>query len=131
MRSLISACIFLFVVSTLGCGGPNVKFSGKVTYPDGKPVTVGLVCFSTATYMSSGQLQPDGTYSLGSLSEADGIPPGKYKVYIQGSTEEKPNGQMTYLVAPKFTEMASTPLEYEIKKGEDPHYDFTVEYPAK
>ena len=131
MKKWISICVLLLSFFFPGCGGSNIKFSGKVTFPDGQPLTMGLVCFSTSTFMASGQLQPDGTYSLGSLSENDGIPPGKYKVYVQGAAKETADGKMNNLIDKKFMEMASTPLEYEVKKGESPKFDFVVEYPPK
>ena len=130
MKKWISVCALLFSLVFCGCGGSNIKFSGKVTFPDGEPLTVGLVCFSTSTFMASGELQSDGTYSLGSLAEKDGIPPGKYKVYVQGAAVET-DGRMTSLIDSKFTEAASTPLEYEVSKGTPPQFDFVVESPPK
>jgi hypothetical protein len=130
MKHRILLCVLSLSLLTLGCNNPNIKFSGKVTFPDGQPLTTGLVCFSTSAFMASGELQADGTYSLGSLSENDGIPPGKYKVYVQGAVEEI-NGKTTPLIDPKFTASGSTPLEYEVAKGVSPRFDFVVEYPPK
>jgi len=81
--------------------------------------------------MASGELQSDGTYRLGSLSEKDGIPPGKYKVYVQGAVEETSDGRSIHLIDKKFTEIGSTPLEYEVSKKPCPQFDFVVEYPPK
>lgn len=82
--------VLLLLCSTLGCG-TNIKFGGKVTYSDdGSPLTTGLVCFESDSYLARGPLNQDGYYDLGSLNLNDGIPKGEYRVYISGaeSTEE-------------------------------------------
>lgn len=81
MKQLLYALIVLGLVGVLGCG-KGVEVKGKVTFSDGKPLTVGEVIFQTDTRMASGRIQPDGTYNLASTSESDGIQPGHYKVRV-------------------------------------------------
>ena len=77
--------LFLLFAAT-GCG-KNCKVSGKVTYPDGKPVTAGKVIFETDTYFASGWLTEDGTYKLGGAEIGDGVLPGTYRVSISSPVE--------------------------------------------
>ena len=76
------ALIVLFLAT--GCSN-NLKVTGKVTFPDGSPLTVGKVVFETESFVASGPLQSDGTYTLGSVKENDGVPPGSYRVSISGA----------------------------------------------
>jgi hypothetical protein len=41
-------------------------------------------------FMARGMINPDGTYTVGSLSESDGLPPGTYQVYISGAEKWLP-----------------------------------------
>ena len=68
-----------------GCS-QNVKVTGKVTFEDGTPLTMGRVCFQTETMFADGPLKEDGTYTLGSLGENTGLPKGTYQVFISGAT---------------------------------------------
>ena len=78
-------------MSALGCG-QNHSLKGKVTYKDGTPITVGMVNFESATSLSRGTIQPDGSYTVGTLKDTDGIPQGTYKVYITGAEVPKEAG---------------------------------------
>jgi hypothetical protein len=79
--TLLSAALFLFV----GCNNGKVGLSGKVTYTDGTPLTVGEIYFETDTHVARGTLQNNGTYVVGTLSKKDGLPKGTYRVYITGA----------------------------------------------
>ena len=75
----------ILLCGVLGCG-PNVKFGGRVTYSDdGSPLTTGMVCFESDSFLARGGLNQDGCYDLGSLNLKDGIPKGEYRVYISGA----------------------------------------------
>jgi len=73
------------LVVLCGCS-KNVRVTGKVTFEDGEPLTLGRVCFQTDTMFADGPLQPDGSYTLGSLGENTGLPKGTYQVFITGAT---------------------------------------------
>ena len=75
---------FLMIIFVAGCGDPTV--TGKVTFPDGTPLTQGQVMFQKDGFVASGNLQQDGTYSVGKLKDGDGLPPGRYQVFITGAT---------------------------------------------
>lgn len=65
----------------VGCSG-NVKITGRVTYENGQPLTIGQVVFSDGYYMAKSDLDKNGEYSLHSLRRNDGIRKGQYNAYI-------------------------------------------------
>ena len=84
-KNSIFFALSLSLVLLTGCGD-KVGLKGKATFnDDGSPVPTGTVCFETDTYLARGDLKPDGTFTVGSLTANDGIPPGKYRVYISGA----------------------------------------------
>jgi hypothetical protein len=116
----------LFVVLVLtGCGG-NEKLSGRVTFPDGEPLSAGTIYFVNDSCTARAHIRPNGTYDVGSLAQADGLPAGTYKVYIGGAFEVK-NGKEILLIAPEFALAAKTPLSITVP-GERV-YNITVERP--
>ena len=76
---------FAFVVCLLfsGCS-KNVHVKGRVTFPDGTPLTVGTVYFTDDFVLGRSDLDKNGEYSLHTFRKNDGIPRGIYKVYITG-----------------------------------------------
>lgn len=139
--------VIAMVFCTAGCS-KNVQVSGKVTFPDGTPLTVGKVTFETDKFVASGQLKADGTYRLGSLSERDGIPPGVYQVYIAGAMKQEGTSNMSVptastsgtrtttsmampvfvpAVAPKYTTASNSGITCDVKKSMT--FDFEVEPP--
>ncbi|MDR1269569.1 MAG: carboxypeptidase-like regulatory domain-containing protein [Planctomycetaceae bacterium] len=143
---LINISLFPFLLLLLtGCGN-NMKLSGKVVYSDGEPLKTGIIMFSKQDFLARATIRPDGSYNVGSLSSKDGLPPGKYKVFITGAVEsvsvtEKQNvpqknamgeqepekESFKSLIAAKYTAEETTPLEIEIP-GENV-YNITVERP--
>jgi len=77
----------------LGCGGGGDEFpkrypvTGKVIL-NGKPATKGSVTFSPVDAANGraagGEIQPNGTYRLTTVTPGDGALPGKYLVSISG-----------------------------------------------
>ncbi len=84
MRNSILFTLALSLLVLAGCGD-KVGLKGKAVFDDGSPVPTGTVCFETDTYLARGDLKPDGTFVVGSLKANDGLPPGKYRVYISGA----------------------------------------------
>ena len=133
----------LILLLCVGCG-KNFPLKGKVLDEDGNPITVGMVNFTSEKGLSRAKIQSDGSYTVGTLKETDGLPPGKYKVYVSGAeiavaskaptrydTMGQPMPQMAgykKLVATKYTTEANTPLTCEVPvKGN--RYDVLVEKP--
>jgi hypothetical protein len=139
---------FIFVVLLIcGCS-PNQKLGGKVSFSDGTPLTCGTIIFSNDSFLARANINPDGSYDVGSLFDKDGLPPGKYKVYFVGAiqvtgkrkvvvpanpddknsvTNEAEEDILSSLVADKFTNRETTPLIIEVPGSRV--YNITVEKP--
>jgi len=90
MTKKFFVCLLLLVgVGLTGCGD-NHRLSGTVTFTDGKPVTSGMVLFTTPTFQAKGEIQADGKYVAGSANPKDGIPAGTYQVSLTGVTKSVP-----------------------------------------
>ena len=115
----------------VGCSD-NVHLSGKVTFDDGEPVTFGNVFFVTPTTISQAGIREDGTYRVGSVSVADGMPKGEYQVYlvVEEVTSMEVGGQTattyTSLIAPKYTNPDTSGLTYTAD-GKTRRFDIQVE----
>jgi hypothetical protein len=75
-----------------GCRGSSLsqpttyEVQGKVILASGKPLAAGRVTFVAADEMlpqASGEIQPDGEFSLTTRVHGDGAVPGHYKVRIE------------------------------------------------
>ena len=120
----------LLLLGLGGCGGSNEQLSGKVTFEDGKPLELGTVSFLREGFLARGDIQPDGSYTVGSISSDDGLPPGEYRVFIDGAVVEDlstPDGVRS-LVDKKMTDPETSVLTHNVP--EDGHtLDITVAYP--
>jgi hypothetical protein len=105
--------IFILGISLLGfegCGdpgtatGPLYPVKGKVLLPDGKPLTTGRVEFlpQAGGMPTTGDVGPDGSFSLKTGDGRDGAPPGDYKVRLEPT--------MTALAGKKVGRPASLPF---------------------
>jgi len=90
MRSIvILTFVSLTICCLIGCGD-NVRLRGKVVFSDTQePLTCGEIHFSTPSFLARAIVQPDGTYSVGSLKDSDGLPPGTYSIAIVNAVEGK------------------------------------------
>lgn len=143
IKFLFLITIFLFI---FGCGEKLTKMSGKVTFPDGKPLSKGVVYFDDGKVSAKGPISPDGTFtmSFGGRNKANGLPPGQYKVYIQGAVnlvEKEVTDPLTgqtasttmhdnheLLIDKKYTARASTNLEVTVTNKPET-FDIVVDYP--
>jgi hypothetical protein len=129
MRTIValSVVISLFIV---GCSG-NVPLSGKVTFDDGEPVTLGNVFFMTPTTVSQAGIRKDGSYTVGSMSATDGMPRGEYQVYlvVEEVIPREVGGQTenTYrsLIDPKYTKVETSGLTFTAD-GKTRRFDIQV-----
>ncbi len=131
--------VLLTSLALSGCGN-NIKVHGKVTFPDGTPLTKGVVCFQNEQFLSRGPIASDGSYRLGMERDGSGIQPGHYQVYIADAIEvEKlpPSvGDVTRipketpLIDWKFMDPRTAELQCDVAKGMKLPFDITVEPPA-
>jgi len=112
-RNSILLAVSLSLLLVAGCGS-QVGLSGKVIYSDdGSPVPTGTVYLESDNSVHRGNIQPDGTFVIGSISERDGLPPGSYRVYIrdaQKAAGEDADGGTIYeqLIDVKFASAATS-----------------------
>ncbi|GHT18474.1 hypothetical protein FACS1894189_6420 [Planctomycetales bacterium] len=115
----------LILILLAGCSG-KVGLHGKVTYSDdGSPLGTGMVCFVKEGYIARGNIMPDGSYVIGSASEKDGLPRGKYQVYIAYAVRGTDPEQVEMLIDPKFSDAATSGLSVDINGSTK--YDIQVE----
>lgn len=140
--------LLLALVLCVGCSG-KVKVSGKVTFPDGSPLTTGTINFSNETTMARGSVNEKGEYIISSEGKRDGLKPGNYEICItqavgfeasaENSGQEIAGTPTAHLAAPvqlidrKFEDPSTSGLKAEVKKSMT--FDITVykpgEFPAE
>ena len=130
-RLLIILLILSFFACTTGCGN-QVKVKGRVTFAeDGSPLTTGTVCFETTGHTARGFLDKNGCYQLTSIKENDGVPPGNYKVFIEGALEPAGNDKLgmavkVAIVDRKYTDPTNPAYTFEVNSS-NKVFDFTIE----
>ncbi|MDR0871716.1 MAG: hypothetical protein LBN39_13090 [Planctomycetaceae bacterium] len=136
MKHIFLLLIIFTVVCFTACDNGKVPLSGRVTFSDdGSPLETGMVCFEANSFLARGTIGKDGKYIVGSTDTADGIPPGTYKVYVNGADKVPEsaggNGMATpvSLVAPKFTDGTTSGLTFTAD-GKTKVFDFKVDRAA-
>src|SRR5262245_54721186 len=114
-------------LAAAGCGGGprTAAVRGTVTY-QGKPVPNGTVTFVPAAGPhATGEIGPDGSYTLTTVRAGDGAVPGAYKVVIvalqdmAGRLPEDRTPLPPPIVPTKYTSIATTDLTAEVREGEN------------
>jgi hypothetical protein len=83
MKNGTALFLLLLGIALTGCGSGNVLLKGTVTFSDdGSPLSCGIVMFDNGIVNARGAVNPDGTFTVGSLKANDGLPPGEYRVSI-------------------------------------------------
>jgi hypothetical protein len=134
-RSVSMAVALVFLLAT-GCGRKQYSVRGKVSYPDGSPLTQGMVVFESTSQerpvMARGEIQADGRYELSTTQPGDGLPAGKYRVLVAPKTDptavDKRPTEPPF--DPKFTEFATSELVCEVQEQAN-EYAITVTRPKK
>jgi hypothetical protein len=122
----------LLILLGTGCGNGSYPVRGKVTYADGTPVTMGIVVFESKdaakAVTARGDIQPDGTYQLGTQKPGDGAPAGTYRVLVTPRVENPDAPEVTF--DRRFADFKTSGLEFEVKPGSN-DYPIQVTKPAK
>ncbi|MDR1924176.1 MAG: hypothetical protein LBQ66_07365 [Planctomycetaceae bacterium] len=106
--------------------------SGKVTFTDGTPLTVGEIYFETDIFLAHATIKADGTFTVGSLKESDGLPRGTYRVSIVGAFRQLDGVDETgmplqeLLIDDKYTSGATSNLTCTVPT-ENGKFNITVE----
>ena len=138
-RKLLLPFLLVGLLFAFGCSD-KVQLGGKVTFSDdNSPVPIGNVQFETDTFVAQGEIKPDGTYVVGSVALADGIPKGTYRVVVfaeEITTVESPalregDAPVTThirkaLIDPKYNSGATSGLTFTVD-GKTRKFDFQVD----
>jgi hypothetical protein len=115
-----------------GCGGgPNVTMvpvRGAVKFSDGsvpRGELPGMVHFDPAEASvpgvirkgAYGEIQPDGSFQMTTVTPGDGVIAGKYKVYF---TIHKTYMGQESLIPEKYTKPETTPFEQTVERAGEP-----------
>lgn len=124
----IAACLFV-VGSLTGCGEGRSPVRGQVTYADGTPLSWGTVVFEGneggKAVMARGDIQEDGTFTMGTEKPGDGVVPGKYRVLVTTPASSEggpPLGERDRTVRgptvdSRYKDFNTSGLEFEVKPG--------------
>jgi len=142
--SLVLVILMLF---GMGCGKPKV--GGRIVFSDDQsPLTQGVVMFHGDHGIARGRIKSDGRYVVGSETENDGLPPGKYRISIKESQADanaskelpvryRPNGQpyppplpvLVDVIDRKYEKPETSGLTVEIQKSQT--FNFEVDRAAE
>ena len=141
---LLRSCSFFLLLAAIamtGCGSSNpqiVPVSGTVKYPDGTVPTgeIAIVQFVSAADRTegamalkpaSGDIKPDGSFTLTTSKQGDGAFEGDYKVTF---TVVRKYGTQDHLIDLKYTKNETTPHTAKVERGKSNHFDFVIEKAA-
>jgi hypothetical protein len=78
--------VALALAGAAGCGSKLYPVTGRVSWPDGKPLTEGMVVFESQDPQNPGtargEIRADGSYRLGTNQPGDGVHPGTYRALV-------------------------------------------------
>lgn len=116
LRLTLAAACLVGLSLLVGCGDgrpTRVPISGRVTI-DGEPLTTGRITIIPSNARpASGDIGPDGRFTLNTFEDNDGAVLGKHKVTVLAS--EILSGNSLKWHAPKeYADLVTTDLEVEI-----------------
>ena len=122
---------FLFILACtcflVGCSD-RVTVSGRITFPDGEPLTIGSIVFESEAHQAYSYIGADGSYSLGEVEPGDGVRPGEYKVRILAASGGGSDGSpLVQHVHPKYENTVTSELFYTVNGKME--INITVEKP--
>ena len=123
-------CLIVATVLAVGCGGGGsdaLQVTGTVKGPDGAPIKSenGKVIFQAAGsgQSATGGVGADGSFTMMTKVEGDGVQPGQYKVILQLWKNYR---AQTLAVPKKYGDATTTPLDVTVDPDHT-HFDFKVE----
>ena len=136
---VVLLCILLAATILQGCGptgpdlGPMGLVSGKVTR-ENSPITNATITFTNpkSGQVASANLQEDGTYTMSLAGRNDGMPVGKYLVYLLPDLAKLKEGETDYSrdrspynpdiapeIAMKYRDETASGLVADVVEGEN------------
>jgi hypothetical protein len=113
----------LVLALAAGCGGDGLyPAGGKVAFKDGTPLQGGLVVFEPTNPAvkvgARGDIQPDGTFRLGTRKEGDGALEGHYRVTV-AVPHRFEGGGFKPVIHPRYEHLDSSKLEFTVTRDKD------------
>ena len=125
LSSTASRCVAIGTALSLaslvvaGCGRSDLhRVSGTVSFADGTPLHCGRVVIAYGNGSGAwGRIRQDGTFTIGSRAEGDGMKSGPCHVAIKDAlvAGDEP-GTFKSIVHPRFADPATSGLEFEVPK---------------
>ena len=129
-RPLHYATTALILTAVAGCGSASTyPVRGKVRFKDGTPLAGGQVLFRPINgkppMSARSDIQPDGSFALGTYEVGDGAMAGKYQAAINPPLPPKLSAKRTQkpILDPRFGKYETSGLEFEVKPGTN---NFTI-----
>ena len=137
-RRTLTLAVGVGVLALAGCGRNDLHpVSGTVRFPDGSPLTTGRVVLDYGPQANRGgwgYIKPDGTFTLGSLTQTDGVRAGTVRVAItlasKADGEPDKDGIITKLkplIHARFAHPDTSGLSFEIPR--QTKWEIVVERP--
>lgn len=94
------ACLFLFVMSIAGCGGPSYEMTtvDGICNCDGEPMSSGIIVFTPVPEPGSkntepgkpaaAEIQKDGRFTLSTYGDKDGAIVGKHQIHLRPGDDD-------------------------------------------
>ena len=127
-------CTFFLLGMILICGvgcSKNLQLKGKVTFSDdGSPLDAGMILFENGPTVSRGTINKDGTFTMGSEKQTDGLPPGTYSVYFANAVKAEGDmraPRMVYLLDPKYNSAATSGITVTVDRSTKSPLEIQVE----
>jgi hypothetical protein len=116
IRALMVSVCCASLLALTGCiGGGTVAVQGKVML-DGKPLPAGVVAFlpehANSRSTAMGDIGPDGTYTMRTMSGQSGVLPGHYKVTVNAAPSSTPAARSG--IPRKYNDVSNTPLTMDV-----------------
>jgi hypothetical protein len=144
-----AACLVVLAVAALamagGCGRRGLhKVSGSVRFVDGAPLTQGRVVVDYGGDSGAGawgRIRPDGSFTIGTLSDGDGMRAGTFQVAIRDAVIMPPGSEFpdpyakpgptepTHLVDERFRDPTTSGLSFTVP--DQTVWEIVVEKPPK
>ena len=119
----------------VGCGRSDLyRVKGRVQFPDGTPLSKGRVVVELGGTAGQawGRVKPDGSFTIGTLKENDGMKAGVVRVAIKDAevlpNPNDPQDRGRQLVHRRFADPATSGLSFRVPEQTD--WKIIVEKPS-
>ena len=128
-QKIASLIVILLPLLLIGCSS-HVSLSGRVTYSDdGTPLEAGTVIFQPEVgadkFYARGDIGKNGQYVVATFNPKDGLPPGKYHVFVNAASTWDNNVE-TSLITGKYASAETSGLVLDVDRSTKT-FDFQVD----